>query len=84
MACSLPVISTSAAGEIRDRVEEGINGYIVPPEDSGALADRMLHLVNNPELRQRMGKVSAEKVAGHTPERWAEDFEKIVYRLVAQ
>jgi glycosyltransferase involved in cell wall biosynthesis len=84
MACSLPIISTSAAGEIRDRVEEGINGYIVPPEDSGALADRMLHLVNNPELRQRMGKVSAEKVAGHTPERWAEDFEKIVYRLVAQ
>lgn len=84
MACSLPIISTSAAGEIRDRVEEGINGYIVPPEDSWALADRMLHLVNNPELREQMGKVSAEKIAGHTPERWAEDFEKIVYRLVAQ
>jgi glycosyltransferase involved in cell wall biosynthesis len=82
MACSLPIISTSAAGEIRDRVEEGINGYIVPPEDSGALADRMLHLVNNPELRERMGKVSADKIAGHTPERWAEDFELIIGHIM--
>ncbi len=31
MACGLPVISTSAAGEIHDRVEDGVNGYIVPP-----------------------------------------------------
>jgi glycosyltransferase involved in cell wall biosynthesis len=82
MACSLPVISTSAAGEIRDRVEEGINGYIVPPEDSGALADRMLHLVNNPELREQMGKVSAEKIAGHTPEQWAKDFELIIEHIM--
>jgi glycosyltransferase involved in cell wall biosynthesis len=78
MACSLPVISTSAAGEIRDRIEEGVNGYIVPPEDSAVLADRMFKLASAPELRERMGKVSAEKIAGHTPVRWAEDFEKIV------
>ena len=31
MACSLPIISTSAAGEIRDRVESGVNGFVVPP-----------------------------------------------------
>ena len=78
MACSLPVISTSAAGEIRDRIEEGVNGYIVPPEDSAVLADRMFKLASAPELRERMGKVSAEKIAGRTPVRWAEDFEKIV------
>jgi glycosyltransferase involved in cell wall biosynthesis len=61
IACSLPIVGTSAAGEIRDRVEKGINGYIVPLEDSLALADRMLHLVNNPELCGQMGKVSAGK-----------------------
>ncbi|MGR6034295.1 MAG: glycosyltransferase family 4 protein [Candidatus Nitrosoglobus sp.] len=84
MACSLPIISTSAVSEIHSRVEDAINGYIVPPEDSRALANRMLHLVNNPELLERMGKASAEKVVGHTPEQWAKDFEKIIYRLVAQ
>ncbi len=82
MASFLPIISTSAAGEIRDRVEEGVNGYIVPPEDSETLADRMLRFVNSPELCGRMGKVSAVKIAGHTPEQWAEDFESIVYKLL--
>jgi glycosyltransferase involved in cell wall biosynthesis len=30
MACGLPVIPTSAAGDIADRIEEGVNGFVVP------------------------------------------------------
>lgn len=82
MACGLPVISTSAAGEIRDRIEEGVNGYIVPPDDSLALAARMEELAQSPELRLRMGRLSAEKIQGHTPAKWAEDFERIVEVLL--
>ena len=84
MACSLPVISTSAAGEIRDRVEEGVNGYIVPPEDGRALAERMLCLAGDAGLRRRMGERSYEKIDGHTPEKWAEDFERIVFSLLRE
>lgn len=83
MACGLPVISTRAAGEIRDRIEEGVNGYIVPPEDSAALAERMLELAGDPALRRRMGERSYEKIKDHTPARWAKDFERIVQRLLA-
>jgi glycosyltransferase involved in cell wall biosynthesis len=82
MASSLPVISTSAAGEIRDRIEDVVNGYIVPPEDSKALSDRMERLARDPELRTRMGRISSQKIAGHTPERWAEDFEKAVFKIL--
>ncbi len=82
MACSLPVISTSSAGEIRDRIEDGINGYIVPPENGPALAERMLELTRNAELRERMGACSYEKIKGHTPERWAEDFEGTIFHLL--
>ena len=78
MACSLPVISTSATGEIYDRIEDGVNGYIVPAEDSVALCNRMEQLAHDPELRVRMGQASAKKIAGHTPEQWAEDFERAV------
>lgn len=84
MACSLPVISTSAAGEISSRIEEGVNGYIVPPQDSAALAARMLQLAQNPDLRARMGKVSLTKVLGHTPEQWAQDFERIVDAMLSK
>ena len=81
MACSLPVISTNAAGEIRDRIENGLNGFIVPAEDSKALFQAMKRLAGDHELRTKMGKVSAEKIKGHTLERWAEDFEKAVKYL---
>ena len=82
MACSLPIISTSAAGEIRDRVEEGVNGYIVPPGDSIALVERMEMLARNSELRKRMGRISAQKIAGHTPMQWAEDFERAAFTIL--
>ncbi len=84
MACGLPIISTSAAGEIRDRIEEGVNGYIVPPEDSTALAGAMRTLTEDAALRERMGAVSAQKIQDHTPEQWAEDFELIVQSLIGR
>lgn len=83
MACSLPVISTSAAGEIGDRVEDGVNGYIVPPENSAALLERMELLALDPHLRSRMGEASAQKIAGHTPERWADEFERAVDAILS-
>ncbi len=84
MASTLPIISTNAAGEIVDRVEEGVNGYIVPSENAQALAEKMLYLANNQELCKRMGRVSEEKIAGQTPEQWAEDFEEIVRDLITR
>ncbi|WP_109994807.1 glycosyltransferase family 4 protein [Salinisphaera sp. LB1] len=84
MACGLPVISTSAAGEIRDRIEDGINGYIVPPEDSAALASSMLKLSRDPDARTRMGQMSSDKIQGHTPQQWAEDFERIVSFMLSE
>lgn len=84
MASTLPIISTSAAGEIAERIEEDVNGFIVEPGSSDALADKMLSLANNPELCKRMGKISAEKIAGHTPDQWAKDFEAIVRDLLVK
>jgi glycosyltransferase involved in cell wall biosynthesis len=83
MACSMPVISTSSAGEIRDRIEDGVNGFIVPPANSAALLDRMEVLARDSELRSRMGETSSVRIAGHTPERWAMDLEHAVDAIIA-
>ena len=84
MACGLPVIATRAAGEIGDRVEEGVNGFIVPParQRCAARADE-LSLAHDQELRRRMGAASAEKVAGQTPELWAQAFEDAIERILS-
>jgi glycosyltransferase involved in cell wall biosynthesis len=82
MACSLPVISTTAAGEITDRVTEGVNGYLVAPENSRALADRMRALAQDPALCREMGAASFKRVQGCTPDKWAKDLEEVVSELL--
>ena len=82
MASSLPIVSTTAAGEIEERVLEGVNGYLVPPGDGDALAERMAVLVGEPAIRSEMGRRSVAGVLPRTPQRWARDFEAIVDRLL--
>lgn len=83
MASSLPIISSSAAGEIRERVEDGLNGFIVPPGNSLALRERMGLLACRRELRTQMGEASVRKIVRHTPDRWAADFEEGVERILS-
>lgn len=82
MACSLPVVATSAAGEIHARVQDGENGYVVEPGDSMAMADAMLKLSRDESVRIAMGRNSRKRVADHTPEQWASDFGAMVEALL--
>lgn len=59
MAMGLPVISTWHSG-IPELVEDGVSGYLVPERNIAALADRINHLANNPQLWRSMG------IAGRT------------------
>jgi glycosyltransferase involved in cell wall biosynthesis len=83
MSSGLPVVTTSAAGEIRDRVEDGVNGFVVPPANSVALRERMEALIDSSELRGKMGAASLQKAAGQTPDRWAQGFERAVDQIMS-
>lgn len=82
MVCGLPVISSDAAGEIRQRVEDGVNGYVVEAGNSAALVPPMLKLASDQVLRRSMAEQCPLKVEGNTPEKWATDFEGIVEKLL--
>lgn len=71
MASGLPVVTTSAPGAVDDLVVEGDNGIVVPPFDGGALGAAMEDLSRDPERRLAMGRRSAERILGQTPEAWA-------------
>jgi glycosyltransferase involved in cell wall biosynthesis len=83
LAAGLPVICTEAAGDIRSRLPDGQAGYIVPPADTVTLADRMLRLAADPQLRMRLAAEAPRLVAAQVHERWACDFEAFVGRLLA-
>lgn len=83
MAAGLPLISADAAGDLVDRIEDGINGYIVPAADAASLARYILELASNEKLRKKMGEKSAEKIEGKTPAKWAENFSEIINRILS-
>lgn len=60
MACGTPVIA-SRVGGIPELVEDGVTGQLVPPSDSGVLADAIICLLKDNVRRERMGKQSRDK-----------------------
>lgn len=53
-ACGRAVVTTNVPG-CRDAIEPGITGLLVPVRDASALANAIETLLNDSELRQRMG-----------------------------
>jgi glycosyltransferase involved in cell wall biosynthesis len=60
MACGLPIVTTTAAGCACDMIVEGGNGFIVEPGNVDALYEAIRRIVQNNELKQKMGKKSYE------------------------
>ncbi len=61
MASRLPVVA-SAVGGVPQMVDEGVNGLLVPPGDSQALARACLSLLTDPARRAEMGQAGWEIV----------------------
>ena len=57
MAIGRPVIASDVPG-CRDIVQDGVNGYIVPPYSSESLATKMEFMIQNPALMRTMGDAS--------------------------
>lgn len=51
---ALPIVTTDVAG-CREVVKDGDNGFLVPVRDGAALADALVRLLRDSELRKRMG-----------------------------
>jgi glycosyltransferase involved in cell wall biosynthesis len=72
MACGLPIIVTSVAGCSADLVEDGWNGYVVPPQEPEKLSAAIATLLRNPELKREMSAHSLERIRNYSPEACAE------------
>src|SRR5690606_21822543 len=60
-ACGRPLIATDAPG-CREVVKDGHNGFLVPVRDARALAAAIARLVDDPDLRARLGRHARERV----------------------
>jgi glycosyltransferase involved in cell wall biosynthesis len=64
MACGLPAICTSVAS-LPEVVEDGVTGFIVPPNDPAALGERLCWLRDHPEAAAAMGVAARRRMIEH-------------------
>lgn len=64
MVMAKPVVVTDCDGS-REIVREGETGFLVPPGDDIALAERISYLLDNPEEAQQMGRVGRQHIEEH-------------------
>ncbi len=64
MGSGLAVVATQVSG-VSDVITNGLNGFMVLPGDSMALARSIMHLASHPELRRQMGTAARHTVAVH-------------------
>lgn len=63
-AAGLPVVASDIGG-MRESIEDGVTGLLVPPGDANRLAKAIESLMDNGALRTRMGAAARERVATH-------------------
>ncbi len=59
LAAGRPVVVTDTGG-LRETVEDGRTGFVVPPRDAGALAEAIGRILDQPEMAARMGREASE------------------------
>lgn len=81
-ATGRPVVATTHGG-IPEAVTDESTGYLVPEGDAGALADRLLSLLSDPQLCERYGKAGREMaVARFNLSRQTEKLESLYRTLM--
>jgi glycosyltransferase involved in cell wall biosynthesis len=77
MAAAKPIVATRV-GENGEILQEGVDGMLVAPRDVEGMAAALARLAADPDLRQRLGRAAAAKVAhGFTVQQMARTYEQL-------
>jgi glycosyltransferase involved in cell wall biosynthesis len=84
MACGLPMIITDVADN-RKWVQDGVNGFIIPVRDPKLLAERIVYLLKNENVRKEFGTTNRKIVEERNDyykemAKMADIYEKLVER----
>jgi glycosyltransferase involved in cell wall biosynthesis len=83
MASGLPCIATDVGGN-RDLIEPDRTGFLVPGENPQRLAEAMIRLAENPELRISLGREGAVRAREYTLERMIEGTHSVYREILSR
>lgn len=80
----VPIVATDVGGNA-EVVLDGVTGYVVPPDDATALAERIVQLVDAPARRTAMGRAASEYVQQtFSFEHQARQYEQLAAELLSE
>lgn len=82
MSCGIPVVATNVGGT-PIAVKDGLVGFLIPPKDPQAIAEKVIKILENEKLREEMKKNCLEWVKNFTWEKVAQRYLEI-YQKISQ
>lgn len=64
LATGLPVVATAHSG-LPEQVHDGVNGVVAPENNPAALAEKILWMIEHPELWPELGHAGRAHVQEH-------------------
>ncbi|WP_260258182.1 glycosyltransferase family 4 protein [Elizabethkingia bruuniana] len=79
--CGLPLVSYACKCGPRDIIKDGINGYLIEENDQEEMIEKLIHLINDGELRKQMGEASYKLSDNYSEDRimqqWIDLFKEV-------
>ena len=82
MSLGLPIVSFDCKTGPKDLIKDGYNGYLVPEGNIEILADRILHLIQNENLRKTIGQNAKKEAAKYSHEIIVSQWESLFNQLM--
>lgn len=83
-ACGLPMVAYACQCGPRDIIHHGENGFLIKPGDQKTFAQRLVQLIDDPELRKLMGRrarvLSSDYSLDNVMGQWLDVFRELCQR----
>ena len=83
MACGIPMVAT-AVGGLKEIIQDGESGLLVPAKDPAALAQALIALLTNEPLRLRLAQGARRRAENFSIERRSRELLRLVTERTEQ
>ena len=84
LAAGLPVVATDQVISAHEFIQNGVNGFSVPADDPGALAEKMAYFIRYPGNIHPMALAGRSAIQGFRPEAGAEKLVRFLTGITAK
>ena len=85
MACGVPVISFDCENGPRSIITDGVDGFLIPPFDIEAFAEKVVLLMKDGDLRKQMGEEARKSTAKYDIDtvgsQWKQLFDELMKKI---